>query len=350
MTDFTRRREAVRSRLAEVGADSFWIAHPANVRYLCGFTGSNGIGLLTADAFLLGTDGRFITQCAEECADVELVVDRDTVRGLAARAPGCVAIEADHVTVNQHAIIADRARTVPVSGGVEGVRIVKDAEDELLIRQACQISDEALESLLARIQVGMTEREIARALEWEMLERGAEGLAFDSIVAGGPHSAIPHHQPTDRPLVSGDLLKIDFGARVAGYHADQTRTFVVGAAASWQLEIHAVVAQAQARGREALSGGVSLVSIDKASRTVITAAGYAENYPHGLGHGVGLEIHEAPMLGARSTGILHAGVPVTIEPGIYLPGRGGVRIEDTMWVTENGSESLTRLPRELLVL
>ena len=161
MTDFTRRREAVRSRLAEVGADSFWIAHPANVRYLCGFTGSNGIGLLTADAFLLGTDGRYITQCAEECADVELVVDRDTVRGLAARAPGCVAIEADHVTVNQHAIIAERARTVPVSGWVEGVRIVKDAEEELLIRQACQISDEALESLLARIQVGMTEREIA---------------------------------------------------------------------------------------------------------------------------------------------------------------------------------------------
>lgn len=340
----------MRGRLAEAGADSFWIAHPANVRYLCGFTGSNGIGLLTADAFLLGTDGRYVTQCAEECADVELVVDRDTVRGLASRARGRTAFEADHVTVNQHMIIAESVETLPVSGWVENVRIVKDSFEESFIREACQISDAALESLLPRICVGMTEREIAWALEREMLERGAESLAFDSIVAGGPNSAIPHHQPTDRPLASGDLLKIDFGARVAGYHADQTRTFVMGVAASWQSEIHAVVAQAQARGRETLSAGVSLASIDEASRTVITAAGYAENYPHGLGHGVGLEIHEAPMLGARSTGILHAGVPVTIEPGIYLPGRGGVRIEDTMWVTESGSESLTRLPRELLAL
>jgi len=350
MTDFSRRRDIVRSCMAEAGADSFWIAHPANVRYLCGFSGSNGIGLLTADAFFLGTDGRYVTQCAEECVDVELVVDRDTVRGLAARALGCVALEGDHVTVNQHAIIAERAKTLPVSGWVEGARVVKDAGEESFIREACQISDEALESVLPRIRVGMTEREIARTLEREMLERGAEGLAFDSIVAGGLHSAIPHHQPTDRPLATGDLLKIDFGARVAGYHADQTRTFVMGAAADWQSEIHAVVAQAQARGREALSSGVNLVSIDEASRGVIAAAGYADYYPHGLGHGVGLEIHEAPMLGARSTGILHAGVPVTIEPGIYLPGRGGVRIEDTMWVAESGSESLTRLPRELLVL
>lgn len=340
----------MRSRMAEAGVDSFWIAHPANVRYLCGFTGSNGIGLLTTDGFLLGTDGRYVTQCAQECTDVELVVDRDTVRGLALRVRGHVAIEADRVTVNQHQIIADRVTTLPVSGWVEGVRVVKDAEEESYIRQACQISDDALESLLPKISVGMTEREIARALEGEMLDRGAEGLAFESIVAGGPHSAIPHHQPTQRPLESGDLLKIDFGARVAGYHADQTRTFVMGRAAAWQTEIHTVVAQAQARGREALSGGVSLVSIDDASRVVITAAGYADNYPHGLGHGLGLEIHEAPMLGARSTGILHAGVPVTIEPGIYLPGRGGVRIEDTMWVTDSGSESLTRLPRELLVL
>jgi Xaa-Pro dipeptidase len=336
--------------MAEAGVDSFWIAHPANVRYLCGFTGSNGIGLLTSDAFLLGTDGRYVTQCADECEDVELVVDRDTVRGLAARAQGNVAIEADYVTVNQLSIIAERVTTTPVSGWVEGVRVVKDSAEEAFIREACQISDDALESVLPQIRLGMTELEIARALEREMLERGAEGLAFDSIVAGGPNSAIPHHKPTVRPLESGDFLKIDFGARVAGYHADQTRTFVLGSPAPWQLEIHAVVAHAQACGREALSDGVNLAAVDEASRKVIAAAGYAENYPHGLGHGVGLEIHEAPMLGARSTGILHAGVPVTIEPGIYLPGRGGVRIEDTMWVTESGSESLTRLPRELLVL
>jgi len=350
MPDYSRRRDAVRSRMAEAGVDCLWIAHPPNVRYLCGFSGSNGIGLLTTDAFLLGTDGRYVTQCAQECTDVELVIDRDTVRGLALRARGLVAIEADHVTVSQHAVIADRVKTQAVSGWVEGVRIVKDSEEEAFIREACQISDDALGSLAPRIRVGMTELEIARALEREMLERGAEGVAFESIVAGGPHSAIPHHQPTGRPLEPGDLLKIDFGARVAGYHADQTRTFVLGTAATWQTEIHAVVEQAQSRGRDALHGGVMLSSIDEASRAVITEAGYAENYPHGLGHGVGLEIHEAPMLGARSTGILHAGVPVTIEPGIYLPGRGGVRIEDTMWVTESGSESLTRLPRELLVL
>jgi Xaa-Pro aminopeptidase len=184
-----------------------------------------------------------------------------------------------------------------------------------------------------------------------MLEAGAEAAAFDSIVAGGPHSAIPHHTPTDRPLEPGDLLKIDFGALHAGYHADETRTFVVGAAAQdWQRDLHALVAQAQRAGCEALAVGASLREVDEAARSVIRDAGHADHFGHGLGHGVGLDIHEVPFLGATADGSLVDRTPVTVEPGVYLPGRGGVRIEDTLVVRTGGPVSLTMTTRELLVL
>jgi Xaa-Pro dipeptidase len=183
-----------------------------------------------------------------------------------------------------------------------------------------------------------------------MREGGAEAPAFETIVAAGEHSAIPHHEPTDRPLRRGDLLKIDFGARYRGYHADMTRTFVLGEPADWQRDLHALVARAQAAGREALAPGAELPQVDAAARTVIAAAGHGEHFGHGLGHGVGLQIHEAPTIGYAATGILADGTPVTVEPGVYLPGQGGVRIEDTLVVRPGGAESLTTASRELVVL
>ncbi len=354
------RRDRVRRTLAELGVDALLVSGLTNVRYLTGFSGSNGAVLVGSEARLdrLATDFRYLTQVAAECPDVEVVDVRSVVDGLAAYAVstgiGRVGFEAAHLSVADHTRIAAEHRDldlVPTTGTVEGFRSVKDDDELAALAEACRLSDVALAALLPEIRVGMTERQIARRLEWLMLEAGAEAISFDSIVATGPHSAIPHHTPTDRAVQRGDLLKIDFGARHAGYHADETRTFVVGAEPEpWQRELHDLVARAQRAGVEALGVGVDVRDVDHAARSLIAAAGHAEHFGHGLGHGVGLDIHEAPMIGHSATGILGDRTPVTVEPGVYLPGRGGVRIEDTLVVRTGGPVSLTTTTRDLLVL
>ena len=248
---------------------------------------------------------------------------------------------------------------VRASGTVEALREVKDAGELALLRLACEAADAALTDLVERggLRPGRTEREVARELEPLMLDHGADAVSFETIVAAGPNSAIPHHRPTDAVLATGDFVKIDFGALVAGYHSDMTRTFVLARAADWQLEIYQLVAEAQRAGREALRPGAGLRDVDAAARQLIADAGYGEQFGHGLGHGVGLQIHEAPGIGATSAGTLLAGSVVTVEPGVYLPGRGGVRIEDTLVVADRTSETagqtpelLTRFPKELAIL
>jgi Xaa-Pro aminopeptidase len=234
---------------------------------------------------------------------------------------------------------------------VEALRMVKDEVELAALRQAAAIADAALTDVIDGLVLGRTERHVARELERRMLESGAEAAAFETIVATGPNSAIPHHRPTDRRILQGDLLKIDFGARFDGYHSDMTRTFVVGAnPADWQVEIYDLVFAAQRAGRQALAPGAEVTAVDAAARNVITEAGHGEHFGHGLGHGVGLQIHEAPLIAATGAGILHAGCPVTVEPGVYLPGRGGVRIEDTLVVGADGPDLLTLSTKELLVL
>jgi Xaa-Pro aminopeptidase len=198
------------------------------------------------------------------------------------------------------------------------------------------------------LQAGRTEREVARDLEERMREAGAEGPSFDTIVAAGAHAAIPHHRPTDAPLADGDLLTMDFGALVDGYHSDMTRTLIVGEPEDWQRDLHDLVAEAAAAGRAALAPGVATRDVDAAARDVITAAGFGEHFVHGLGHGVGLVIHEAPAVSSTATATLEAGMTVTVEPGVYLAGRGGVRIEDTLVVTDDGAAALTQSPRDLV--
>ncbi|MEI8082212.1 MAG: M24 family metallopeptidase, partial [Actinomycetes bacterium] len=224
---------------------------------------------------------------------------------------------------------------------------VKDTVEIDLLTRAGRAASQALISVLPTIGVGMSELQVARAVESAMAQFGADDRAFDTVVASGPNSAVPHHRPTPRSILAGDLLKIDFGARVGEYLSDCTRTYVVGADPEpWQREIFAVVQDAAAAGRAMLRPGVGYAEVDSAAREPIEAAGFGEYFTHGLGHGVGLEIHEAPLLAARSVGTLAAGVVVTVEPGIYLPGRGGVRIEDTCLVTEYGAVELTSVPRE----
>ena len=354
------RRDRLRGRLADLGIDALLVSSPTNVRYLTGFTGSNGAVLVASQERRdrLATDFRYLTQVVDQCPDIEVVEARSVVDGLAAYAVstglGRVGFEAAHLSVAGHAAVSDEHRDlelVPTSGEVELLRTAKDDGELAKLAEACRLSDVALAQLLPEIRVGLTERQIARRLEWLMLEVGADAVSFDSIVAAGPNSAIPHHSPTDRPLERGDLLKIDFGALHDGYHADETRTFVVGADPEpWQRDLHELVARAQRAGVEALAVGADVRDVDHAARSVIAAAGHAEHFGHGLGHGVGLDIHEAPMLGHSATGILGDRTPVTVEPGVYLPGRGGVRIEDTLVVRTGGPVSLTTTTRDLLVL
>jgi len=335
-----------------------------NVRYLSGFTGSNAALLVRADdeTPVLATDGRYLTQAAQQSPDAEIVIERACGLHLAARAAADgvrrLGFESHVVTVDNYAILQ---RTTPdvefirAAGTVEALREVKDAGELALLRLACEAADSALLELVETggLRPGRTEKEVGRELESRMLDHGADGISFETIVATGPNSAIPHHRPTDAVLAAGDFVKIDFGALVAGYHSDMTRTFVLAPVAQWQREVYDLVATAQRAGREALAPGAILKDVDGASRQVIADAGYAQNFGHGLGHGVGLEIHEAPGISASAPGTLLAGSAVTVEPGVYLPGRGGVRIEDTLVVGSDDSrapELLTRFPKELAVL
>ncbi|HLZ37279.1 MAG TPA: Xaa-Pro peptidase family protein [Mycobacteriales bacterium] len=350
-----RRRDALLERAGEV--DAVLVTRLPNVRYLTGFTGSNAALLVTPERAVLATDGRYRLQAAQQAPDVELLVDREVACALADRAARDgvrrLAFEAHDVTVELHGQLLSAAPgldLLPLGRAVEELRQVKDGEELAALARACGITAEAFRGLLDLVHPGRTERDLARFLEARMFDLGAEGPAFPTIVATGPHSAIPHHAPTDRPLAVGDLLIVDFGARYAGYHADMTRTVAVGHCADWQRDLHGLVAAAQLAALRALAPGADVTDVDRAARAVVEAAGRGEEFPHGVGHGVGLEIHEAPRISPTGAGRLAARVPVTVEPGVYLAGRGGVRIEDTVVVRDGEPELLTTAPKELLVL
>jgi len=352
------RAARVRVAREEHAVDAVLITALVNCRWLTGFTGSNA-AVVVDDAMTLITDSRYATAVAHECPGLPVMLDRDAVAGAlraaAEAGAGAVGVEAAQLSIAD----AERLRVlgeglgvriVPLPPVVEPLRAVKDADEVALLREACQISERALRRLLPELRPGLTERAIAARLEWLMRDEGADAPAFESIVAAGDFSAEPHHVPTDRELARGDLLKMDFGARLQGYHADMTRTFVLGPPADWQLDLHALVAQAAAAGRAALADGVELSVVDGAARSVIEDAGRGDCFGHGLGHGIGLVIHEAPMMGPMATGTLSAGMTVTVEPGVYLPGLGGVRIEDSLVVLPGGADPLTTTTRDLLVL
>jgi Xaa-Pro aminopeptidase len=357
---FPARRSALRALLPGAGVDALLVTDLVNVRYLTGFTGSNAALLVHAGGdgvSRLCTDGRYRTQAAAEVPDLETLIERACAVELATRARALgverLGFESDVVTVDAHDAIAAAAEGVPLvraPGLVQRLRAVKDGDEVEALRRACAVGDAALGELLAAggLRPGRTEREVALDLEDRMRRLGATGPAFETILAAGANSAVPHHRPSDAVLQRGDLVKLDFGALVDGYHSDMTRTVVLGPAAGWQRELHALVAEAQAAGRAALAPGAEVTAVDAAARDVVERAGRGEEFVHGLGHGVGLQIHEDPYVGKTGTGALAAGMVVTVEPGVYLEGRGGVRIEDTLVVRDAGPELLTHTTRELL--
>lgn len=363
--DQAGRRDRLRTGIAGAGADALIVTDLINLRYLTGFTGSNGAALIFSDAAggdTIATDGRYLTQVAEQSGDLAAIIERDCPAALLAHAVKAgarrIAVEAEHLSLAVYRSLlggleeSPDAELVESSGLVEALRLVKDATEIDCLARACAIGDAGLAELLAAgaIRPGRTEREVARELENAMYRAGGNGVAFETIVAAGANSAIPHHRPGDAVLAEGDFVKIDFGAIWHGYHSDMTRTFVLGEPANWQREIYDVVHRAQAAGCAALIPGAIASGPDAAARTVITEAGYGERFLHGTGHGIGLRIHEAPGINARATSTLPSGAVVTVEPGVYLAGRGGVRIEDSLVVTDTGPQWLTHTDKALTAL
>ena len=366
--DFAGRRARLAAQLAAEDLTALLVTDLINIRYLTGFTGSNAALLVDAtgdEKTLFCTDGRYVTQSDVEVPDLTKVIDRACDAALLRRATGSMGFEAAAVTVQTHTGWAQSdspATLTPTTGLVERLRSVKDELEIDALRQACAVADRAFAELIAAggVRTGRSEREIGLDLDQRMRLLGAREPSFETIVATGANSAIPHHRPTETLVQTGDFVKFDFGAEVDGYHSDMTRTVVVGAPAPWQREIFDLVAAAQTAGRDACRPGVTGGDVDAAARDLITEAGYGDNFGHGLGHGVGLEIHEAPGVARGATGILAENMCVTVEPGVYLPGRGGVRIEDSgvirtlnsHSVSDAGSayEVLTLTSKELLQL
>jgi Xaa-Pro dipeptidase len=354
------RRERARALLVGQAAPGDWLLVTTlpNIRYLTGFGGSNAVLALHArdpEADLLGTDGRYAEQVLSQAPGLATLIDRSTLAAVARR----IARGSAAVYVESTIALQDWQRVtgvcgfepMAVDGLIEGLRVIKDEFEIACLEQACRITAQAFEVLLSQIQPGMTEIAIARRLEQLFGDLGAPDRAFATIVGSGPNSAIPHHECSPRIVEPGDLVVIDAGALVEGYHADMTRTAIAGCDPSpWQQEIHEVVRLAQASARNDAVAGVSLADLDASARGPIQEAGYANEFVHGLGHGVGLQIHEAPMISSRASGSISPSTPITIEPGIYLPGRGGVRIEDTVLVESNGPRVLTDLHRDLAIL
>ena len=328
-----------------------------NVRYLTGITGSNGQLVLTPDDEVFFTDSRYEEQAGRQLAEVTReIYPRSFPKAFAGtcREAGLrrVGFEAAGVTFHTYRELEEalEGELVPTEDEVEGLRWAKEPEEIELIARAQAVTDEGFERLIAKLTRGMTERQAAFELEVAMREAGAERLAFDSIVAFGENAAEPHHGPGDRDLRPGDVIKLDFGAVVEGYHSDMTRTVAFGEPPQELREVHGLVARAQRAGVEAVRAGVRGSEADAAAREVIAEAGYGDRFGHSLGHGVGLEIHEGPTLRSESTDVLPEGAVVTVEPGVYLPAVGGVRIEDMVVVEADGCRPLPRSTRELVVL
>jgi len=346
------RQARIGDVLRAEGLDGLVVTDLVNIRYLSGFVGSNGVLVVTPSSRVLLTDSRYTAAARTQVVDTEVVIaGRDLMDRLAEVVPqGRVGIEAENVTVARRDRFAARLTGVDLvatSGLVEGLRVIKGEEELDAIREATRIADAALARLIDEGFAGRTEAATAWALEGWMREMGADGASFDIIVAGGAHGALPHAVPRDVPIAPDTLVVVDMGARHAGYASDCTRTVATGTLPPALEEAYAVCLEAQRAVLAACRAGVLSKELDSVARGIIADAGLGDRFGHGLGHGVGLDIHERPWLRQEGGEVLQTGMVVTIEPGIYLEGVGGVRIEDLAIVTDDGCEVLTRVPTDL---
>ncbi len=353
------RAERLAQSLNERDVDVLLVSGQINVRYLTGYTGSNGIALVGPNTRTFVTDFRYVEQAATEVdasfqriraplellQAVEEVLPDGTLR---------LGFEDGQLTVREHArlreLMSERIELVPAGSPVEEERLVKEPGELESLRAATALADDAFEALIQEGLLGRTERELAVALEHAMLMRGARRASFDSIVAAGSQSALPHGEPRDVKVRAGDMVVIDWGAELSGYHSDCTRTVAVGEPGAEARQVYDLVLRAQLAGLEAVRSAAATRDVDGVARQIIQDAGHGEHFGHGLGHGVGLDIHEPPRLSQRSDETLKRGSVVSVEPGVYLPGRFGVRIEDLVIVGDEGPEIMTGISKELRIV
>jgi Xaa-Pro aminopeptidase len=355
--DVAGRSGRLLDALDDAGCEALLVTNLVDVRYLTGFTGSAGLLLVAPAGQVLVTDGRYRDQAAEELATARAaaslaigatVAEQRDLVAAAAAGVARLGLQADHVSWALQRSCAGwlpDIELVPTEGVVDGLRAVKDAGEVARIEAAADVADEALAEVRPLLARRPTERELALELDEAMRRRGASDVSFETIVGSGPNGAKPHARPGSRVIDEGDLVVIDFGALVDGYHSDMTRTLMVGEPTPTQARMLEVVAASQAAGVAAVAPGVACAEVDRACREVIAEAGWADAFFHGTGHGVGLDIHERPAVGGASTATLAAGHVITVEPGVYLPRHGGVRIEDTVVVTSGGCRPLTKAPK-----
>jgi Xaa-Pro aminopeptidase len=352
------RVERLAAGLAAQQVDALLITDLTNVRYLTGYTGSNGVVVARPSGSVFLTDFRYLERVAplREFIDVQQA-NQDLIRFVSTRwaelAPGAARIgfESVHLSYAAHALLEEAAREVElvgVTGAVEGLRIVKDDDEIEAIRRAAAILEPVYAQLAVEGLAGRTEFDVAWRVQELVREHGGDGIAFDSIVASGAAGALPHAEPRREPIAHGSMVTIDIGAVLDGYHSDCTRTFATGAVPDPLGEVYELVRRAQMAGLDAVRPGVAGKDADAVVRDIITEAGHGEHFQHGTGHGVGLQIHEHPRLSVTYAATLEPGMVVTVEPGVYLPGVGGVRIEDLVVVTGDGCERLTGYPKELI--
>lgn len=357
-TPYTRRRSRLADRLSDWGLDALLLIEEANLRYLTGFAGTDAALLMTEGRAALFVDGRFLTEARETVPEVEIVEVRDRIEGLAAAladaAPSRVGFESAVTTVHDHqrlrAALGEGVSLRPLLDELSTLRAVKDDDEVRCMRKAAEIASSALQAILPDLRPGVAERDIALELDFRMRRQGAEGSAFPTIVASGPQSALPHATPGARKIRAGEGIVIDFGAVFEGYRSDETCTVFVGEPDREALAAYAQVLEAQTLAIAALRAGVVCRDVDRIARDALRRGGWDRFFSHGTGHGVGLDVHEAPRLNARSESALEAGMVVTVEPGVYLPGRWGIRIEDMVLIRTDGCEILSRVPKTLTLL
>ncbi|MBY0096414.1 M24 family metallopeptidase [Mesobacillus maritimus] len=349
--------QKIQNRIKELGLDGLLITSNYNRRYMTGFTGTAGAVLITTEKGLFITDFRYTEQAEKQCAGYEVVKQSGSIASEVAEQAKKMGLkrigfEEDHVTFSAYKVFEKEiaAELIPVSGEIEKLRLIKDGTEIKILKEAADIADAAFKHILDFIRPGKTELQVSNELEFFMRSLGASSSSFDIIVASGFRSALPHGVASDKVIETGDFVTLDYGAYYKGYVSDITRTVAVGKPTDKLKEIYEIVLEAQLRGVNGIKPGLTGKEADALTRDYITEKGYGEYFGHSTGHGIGLEVHEGPGLSVKSDIVLEKGMAVTVEPGIYIPGLGGVRIEDDIIITENHNERLTHSPKELIIL
>lgn len=347
----------VRNSFQEAGIDGLLITSPYNRRYISNFTGSSGVVLIGLNDAKFITDFRYIEQATKQCEGFEIVKHTGSIPDEVAEQVKVMGIkklgfEQEHVTFSSYKAYGDaiQGELIPVSGIIEKIRLIKTHSEIKILKEAADIADAAYKHILDFIRPGITELDVSNELEFFMRSAGATSSSFDTIVASGYRSALPHGVASDKVIEKGDFVTLDYGAYYKGYVSDITRTVAVGEPDKKLEEIYHIVYEAQRLGMEGIKPGMSGKEADALTRDYIAEKGYGEYFGHSTGHGIGLEVHEGPALSFKSDIILEPGMVVTCEPGIYIPGLGGVRIEDDTLITEDGNETLTHSTKELIIL